>query len=399
MKRSPLVVVFLTVFLDLLGFGLVLPLLPQFASQAKFGASSSQVGLLFASYSLMQFLFAPVWGRLSDRIGRRPVLLISIGGSAVANALFAFAPSLAWLFASRLFAGAMAANLATAQAYVADVTAPEDRAKGMGMVGAAFGLGFVFGPMLAILVGDWGQQGVGLTAAGLSTLDLVLAAAILPESLPAHQRSQGHAGGSRLRRMRRALLSPSIGPAILIFFLGTFAFSMFEATFTLLLANRLAVRTPREVGEYFAFIGVLAALVQGGVTGRLARRTGEARLIVAGCGLLAVGFLLLPGSETRAAVLGSLAVLGLGQAINQPAVNSLISRGAATDEQGSILGVNQGFSSLARALGPAAGGWLFQRALAYPYYLGAAAMLIAGALALRIEATAKRPMTAVTGGR
>jgi predicted MFS family arabinose efflux permease len=398
MRRSPLFVVFFTIFLDLLGFGLVLPLLPQFARQ--FGASDTQIGLLFASYSLMQFLFAPLWGRLSDRIGRRPVLLISISGSAGANLLLAFAPSLAWLLASRLFAGMMAANVGTAQAYVADVTAPADRARGMGMVGAAFGLGFVFGPMLAIFVGDWGQQGVGLTAAALSLVDLALAAAILPESLPPERRREARAArGNRLRQMGQALSNPAIGPAILIFFLGTFAFGTFETTFTLFLADRLGVRSPGEVGGYFGYLGVLAALVQGGVTGRLARKTGEAPLVVAGCVLLAAGYGLLPTAAAQPAVLATLALIGFGQALNQPAVNSLISRSAGAAEQGSILGVNQGFSSLARVFGPAAGGWLYQRGPAYPYWLSAGVVVAAGGLAAWIAARAPQPAGPVSGGR
>src|SRR5262249_25727882 len=182
MKRPSLFVVFFTVFLDLLGFGLVLPLLPAFARQ--YGASGGTVGLLFASYSAMQFFFAPVWGRVSDRVGRRPVLMLSITGSVASYLIFAFAPSLAWLFVSRLLAGVMAANLSTAQAYVADVTAPDERAKGMGMVGAAFGLGFVLGPMIAIGVGRWGQFGIGMTAAAPSFTARLLPPLLLAESLP-----------------------------------------------------------------------------------------------------------------------------------------------------------------------------------------------------------------------
>src|SRR5262249_20243267 len=160
MRRSPLLVIFFTVFLDLLGFGLVLPLLAKYGREARYGASDGEIGWLIASYSAMQFLFSPVWGRLSDRVGRRPVLMLSITGSVISHLIFTFAPSLAWLFLSRLLAGVMAANISTAQAYVADVTAPQDRAKGMGMVGAAVGLGFIFGPMLAIGVGRWGQSGI-----------------------------------------------------------------------------------------------------------------------------------------------------------------------------------------------------------------------------------------------
>lgn len=397
MKRSPLLVVFFTVFLDLLGFGLVLPLLPAFARE--YGASPHIIGLLFASYSAMQFFFAPVWGRVSDRIGRRPVLMLSISGSVASYLIFAFAPSLAWLFVSRLLAGVMAANLSTAQAYVADVTAPEDRAKGMGMVGAAFGLGFVIGPMIAIGVGRWGQIGIGLTAAGLSFTDLLLASVLLKESLPPERRGQAAAApGSRLSRMARALAHPTIGVPIIIFFLATFAFSTLETTLTLFLGDRVGLTRPEELGKYFGFLGVLVALIQGGLTGRLAKRAGEARLVFVGCVGTAVGLALLPEAHTRAMVLAALAVIGLGQGMNVPSINSLISRSAGAEEQGSILGVNQGFSSLARVVGPAAGGWLYQQQQGYPYFAGAALMGAASLLALRVGLSSPAPGQTDGGG-
>ncbi len=209
--RSPMGIIFLTIFLDLVGFGIVLPLLPRFA--AEYQAEKWQIGLLMATYSLMQFFLSPVWGRLSDRIGRRPVLLISIAGSAISYALFAFAGSLPMLFVARIVAGGMAANIGTAQAYIADITTPENRARGMGMVGAAFGLGFVFGPALAGLLSHYALENgwrpqlvVGLAATLFSVLDLVLAAARLPESLTPELRARATAPTSGgLARLQGAL--------------------------------------------------------------------------------------------------------------------------------------------------------------------------------------------------
>jgi len=404
MRRSPLLVIFFTVFLDLLGFGLVLPLLAKYGREARYGASDVEIGWLIASYSAMQFLFSPVWGRLSDRVGRRPVLMLSITGSVISHLIFTFAPSLAWLFLSRLLAGVMAANISTAQAYVADVTAPQDRAKGMGMVGAAVGLGFIFGPMLAIGVGRWGQSGIGLTAAALSFLDLLLVAGIVPESLPPERRGSAASAEGRLSRMLRALSSPTIGPPIIILFLVTLAFAALEGTITLFLTDRIGDLTPQgtrvlpeaTIGKYLGFMGILVALVQGGLTGRLAKRSGEAPLILAGSVLIAAGLLLLSAGHSPPSILGALAVIALGQGVNVPSVNGLVSRSAAADQQGGILGVTQGFSSLARALGPGAGGWLYGLSPTHtaPYLAGAGIVSLAAILGLATVRSPARPASA-----
>jgi DHA1 family tetracycline resistance protein-like MFS transporter len=387
MRRSPLAIIFFTVFLDLIGFGLVLPLLPSFAKDHH--AQEWQIGLLMASYSLMQFFFAPVWGRLSDRIGRRPVLLVSITGSALSYLLFAFAPNLVLLFVSRMFAGIMAANISTAQAYIADVTAPEDRAKGMGMIGAAFGLGFVFGPALGAALSH-SQQVLGLTAAGFSLLDLLLAASLLPESLTPEIRARAAAPvGNRMERMAHALRHPTIGPPILVFFLSTVAWSQLEPT-----AARLSQEefhfTKGQTGLMFVYVGIIVALIQGGFAGRMARRSGESRMILTGTLLLAIGLALVPAMRSTTGLLVALAVLAAGQAMNVPGLQSLISRSTAAEEQGSTLGVSQGFSSLARAIGPAIGGWLFGVQHAYPFWFGSAIMVVAFLLSGRIAAAARR---------
>lgn len=390
MKRSPLGIIFLTVFLDLVGFGIVLPLLPRFAATHQ--AAEWQIGLLMATYSLMQFFFSPVWGRLSDRIGRRPVLLISIAGSALSYTLFALAPSLLMLFVARAVAGIMAANISTAQAYVADVTTPENRAKGMGMVGAAFGLGFILGPALAGFLSHWAngrglnpQLVVGLAAAGFSLLDLLFAAARLPESFTPEMRAQAKAApGTRLGRMGAALRQPAIGVPIVIFFISTVAWSQLEPTLARLIQGAPFEFNAAQTGYLFAYVGIISALIQGGFAGRMARKSGEARLIVMGTFFLALGLVLVPVAQSTPALYGVLGLLALGQAMNLPCLQSLISRSTAADRQGSTLGVTQGFSSLARALGPAVGGALFGVRHPYPFWFGAVLMVLAFILAGRL---------------
>lgn len=387
MKRSPLGIIFLTVFLDLIGFGIVLPLLPGFAAEHQ--AAGWQIGLLMATYSLMQFVFSPLWGRLSDRIGRRPVLLFSITGSAVSYALFAFAPSLAMLFVSRAVAGIMAANIATAQAYVADVTTPENRAKGMGMVGAAFGLGFILGPALAGFLSHWAEgQGlkpqlvVGLAAAGFSLLDLLFAAARLPESLTPELRAQAEAPvGTRLERMGAVLRNPATGMLIFVFFLSTVAWSQLEPTLVLLIRDPPFGFTTAGTGYLFAYVGIISALVQGGFAGRMARKSGESRMILAGTLCVALALLAIPLIRSTGALYAVLGLLAFGQAMNLPGLQSLISRGVGASQQGSAMGVSQGFSSLARAVGPALGGALYGVQHAYPFWVGAVLMVIAFLLA------------------
>ncbi len=393
MKRSPLGIIFLTIFLDLVGFGIVLPLLPRFAAQHQ--AAEWQIGLLMGTYSLMQFFFAPVWGRLSDRIGRRPVLLFSITGSALSYLLFAFAPNLTMLFLSRLVAGIMAANLAAAQAYVADVTTPENRTRGMGMVGAAFGLGFVLGPALAGGVSHWAigaghspQLAVGLVAAGFSAVDLLLAAARLPESLPKELRQKAQApSGSRLERMAATLRNPATALPVGVFFLSTVAWSQLEPTLARLTQEDYRFNEA-QTGYLFAFLGLIVALIQGGYAGRAARKSGEGRLVLTGTCLLVLGLVLLPVAPPPLLYV-AVALAGMGQAMSVPGLQSLISKGASADSQGSTLGVTQGFASLGRVLGPAVGGALFGLNHAWPFWFGAALMLVGIGLAVRIVGRAR----------
>ena len=382
MKSRPLAIVFFTVFLDLLGFGLVLPLLPHFS--LTYQASRAQIGLLMGTYSLFQFVFAPVWGSLSDRVGRKPVLLLSISGSTLSYVIFALAPSLSWLFISRALAGTMAANLATAQAYVADVTTPENRARGMGMVGAAFGLGFVFGPALGIFAGPRGQLTVGLLAASLSGLDLLLASVILHESLPRERRGRVRPTGHRIRRMVIALKNPLLGSTILIFFLVTLAWSSLEPTLPLLLGEPPFHYGAGGIAGALTYMGFVVAFFQGGLAGRLARKGGEGRMVLMGLLCLIGGLIALPLMMRVGGLYTALTFLAMGQGMNSPALNSMISRAAAADEQGATLGVSQGFSSLARIIGPALAGTLYGLNRGLPYWVAAGLALVAMGLAIQV---------------
>jgi MFS transporter, DHA1 family, tetracycline resistance protein len=391
-RRSPLAVIFLTVFLDLLGFGIVLPLAAYYVgalggsgmTPAQIATASTWLGAL---YSFTQFLFAPLWGWLSDRVGRRPIILLSVAGSCLSYVLFGLATSLPVLLLSRALAGAMAANISTAQAYVADVTTPEERTKGMGMIGAAIGLGFVLGPAIGAWVGgtEAGRpsMAVPILAAGLAALNLALAFFLLPESLkPGTERRTWSVGV-----YQRALSHPRVGLPILMFFLGTLAFAAMEWTLTPFLIDRFAF-SQRDTGKLFFGLGLIIALVQGGLIRRLAKGGREPQLLVAGTLLMVPGLALIPWAPTVPALWGVLSVLAFGQGIVSPSTSSLISQATSPTEQGAILGVSQGMSSLARAIGPLAAGALIgaQGSVGVAFPAAALVMALAFLLSLRILA-------------
>lgn len=375
--RSPLLVIFVTVFIDLLGFGIIIPMLPFYAQD--FGASEFLVGLLFASYSLMQFLFAPVWGRVSDAVGRRPIILISLLGTSLAFTIFGLAQSLLILFVGRILAGAFGAVITTAYAFIADVTTPENRAKGMGMVGAAFGLGFIFGPFVGGVMADaFGLAAPAFAAAGLALANLILAWFTLPETFPAAARAKGV--DHRLRRtfslvrFWEALHHPAVGALLLLYFFITLAFANLEATYALLTEDLLGWGAG-ENGYAFAYIGVVMVIVQGGLIRPLSHRFGEHRLIIAGTLLLVPGLGFLPFSGGAPVLLILTGALALGNGLNSPSLGSLISRGVGENEQGGIMGIMQSLGSLARVLGPLWGGYTFGRiGPAAPYWSAAILM-------------------------
>ena len=375
---------FLIVVIDLVGFGLVIPLLPFYA--VRFGASPQLVTSLLAIYSLMALLSAPLWGRLSDRIGRRPVLMSSLAAGAFAYLWMGAADALWMLFAARGLAGICAGNIAAAQAYIADVTTPENRAKGMGLIGAAFGLGFIIGPALGGLLAGNNPASADLAmpawvAAGLSGIALLGVVFVLPESRPLAAR-QNIPARSRRAAILGALRRPILSRLILIFFLVILAFSGMESTFALW-AMRQFGWGPSQVAYVFAYVGLLSAVLQGGLIGRLSRRFGEERLLLVGLALIGIGLLTLPAARSISLLALVLAALAVGMGLVQPSLNSLISRRSGREEQGEVLGVSKSVGSLARVLGPLAAGFLFTEfGRDAPYLWGAA--LIAAAWLLTV---------------
>jgi MFS family permease len=394
MRKASLGTLFLTVFLDLLGFGLVVPFLPGVAR--AYGASDLIAALLGAAFSGAQFLFIPLWGRLSDRVGRRPVLLWSIAASALGMALLGFAGSLTMLFVARLWSGMATANIAVAQAYIADVTTPERRARGMGLIGMAFGLGFIFGPFIGGELGRFAVLGrpgalAAFVAAGLSAINFVMALVSLPESRPPAARGAPRRRALPLdpEALRLARATPGVVLAVVIGFSVTFWFSGMEQTFRLFTEDGFGMGVA-ATGRVFGLLGVVTALVQGGLIHRLSRRFGEVGLVRAGAPILAAGFALLVaaaalGAVGRSVMIGGACVMALGYGLINPSLSSYTSRQAGPEVQGAVLGVLQSMSALARALGPAAGGLLYQLfGMRAPYAAGAIGMFAVGLLALRL---------------
>ncbi len=392
---SPLLVIFLTVFIDLIGFGICLPLLPKYAE--RYGAQGWQIGAAMGVYSLMQLVFAPWWGPLSDRIGRRPVLLVSNFGSIIAYGLFGLSASYIgdtgfWiLIGSRIFAGICGANLSVASAYIADVTTPEKRSKGMGLIGMAFGLGFILGPVIGSQsFKHFGLAGPGAVAAVICAINFLLGCFILPETrkkdaAPAIRRP-------RFAQIRHVLGMKEVGFLIGIYFLGTFAFTAFESTLPLLLDTKLHY-DEEHVGYVFAFCGIMAAMVQGGGIGRLVKSFGERRLIGASLLVVAVSLVLMPLANSLPTMLAALAVFAIGSGINRAPTMGLISQLSPADEQGTTLGIAQSAGTLARVLGPTVATTLYDLWLPAPYLACATIALLAGLLAvLRLMgSTAKSP--------
>jgi predicted MFS family arabinose efflux permease len=376
-----LAILFIIVFIDLLGFGMVIPVMALYAE--RLGAPDSQIGWLMTGYSLMQFAFTPIWGRLSDRYGRRPLLLLSIVMTAVGFLGYALAPDFRWLLASRLFAGAATANIAIAQAYIADVTPPEGRARGMGLIGAAFGLGFVLGPALGGFLSAISLAAPGYAAAALASANGVAAFFILPEPKARVSSARRAHFAALLDELRR----PGIRRLIVIYLLAVLAFSGMEATFALIAAHRFGL-DQRHVSYVFAFIGVVVTVVQGGLIGPLTRRFGEQALLVAGLVLQAVGLAAVPYAGNIFGLLGACLPLAFGSGLSTPALSSLLSRSARDEDQGGTLGIGQSAAALGRIGGPISATNAYDHVwYAAPYLGGALIMLVTAA----IGSTLRRP--------
>jgi len=384
-RRPQLGIIFLTVFIDLVGFGIVLPILPLYSK--NFGASGLMIGAIMAIYSLMQFVFSPFWGQWSDRIGRRPLLLFSTFGAAISYVVFALGSgstgntALMIILGARALAGFCGANITVAQAYIADITPPEKRSKSMAIIGVAFGLGFIFGPVISgFSTVHFGFSGPGWVAASLCAANFIGTYFLLPESLK--PTSEHVKPRPRLTQWMHTLGHPRIGLLIGVFFLSTFCFTTFEVTLGLLVGKNLGVDFRHAAGMktstyLFAYCGIIGVLVQGGM-GPLVKRFGEAKLIAFSMVLVAISLGWLGFIHQWLPLWIALALLSAGSGLVRAPVFGLISILAPANEQGTTIGVAQSAGSLARITGPVFAATLFEFHPAWPYMVsGTLAFVVA----------------------
>jgi DHA1 family tetracycline resistance protein-like MFS transporter len=402
---TPLIIIFVTVFIDLIGFGMVIPILPFYASSEQFRATPFEIGLLFSIYSWMQFFFSPILGRLSDTYGRRPILFISLLGSAVGYFVIGFAGTLALVFVGRIIGGITGGNISTAQAYIADVTTKENRAKGMGLFGAAFGLGFILGPALAGILSKYGVHVPFYFAAALSLLNAVALYFVLPESLPAEKRTEQSERKGKIAEIFETLRDPQFRTISLLYFLLITAFSIMTYAFVLFTAFTFDYNA-EENGYLFAYVGLIAIIAQGAIFGVAAKKFGEAPLAAFGCLILTASLFAMPFSAPQFGGLAGLLVistfLSFGNAFSSPALTSLASKNAGDHEQGRAMGVMQSGASLARAIGPMIGGVLLNNSLNQvdrytvfrTYWTASAIMFVAFLVALYFARTLRNKVQA-----
>jgi len=385
MKRASLLVLFLTVFIDLIGFGMVIPFLSFYARE--YGASGTTVGAVVGVYSIMQFFFAPIWGRVSDRIGRRPVILISLTASCIGYFLFGFAHSLSVLFVSRIIAGVGGANIGTAQAYIADTTTVENRAKGMGLIGAAFGLGFILGPPLSGVLsavgihhGWHGNLLPGLVAGSLSVIALFIALLVLGESKKPDTTVRTGLPPQFDKRVWAELGEQKMLAAIMAtLFLMLLAVAGMETSVTLHARDRFHF-TQLQLAYFFLFMGVIVAVIQGGLVGKLAKRFGERTLIAFGTASYTLGLALVP-LIWRVPLLYFVAFfISIGTGLCYPCLTSLVTKASPAQEHGSMLGIATSVGSLARFVGPIAMGFMYDLAQARGAFYGGAVLTFAALL-------------------
>jgi len=368
--RREIAILFVILFLVMVGFGIIIPTIPYFV--VHLGGSPTILGFFMASYSLMQFIFAPIWGSLSDRIGRRPVILMGLGGYGLTFILFGFSNQLWMIFLVRILSGTISsATLPTAMAYVADITEGNERSKGMGLMGAAMGLGMIVGPAIGGLLGHHGFALPFFVAGGLAILTWPFALMILPESLPKEQRA---VKPTRQRISWNVLQDPLLVLFALAFVI-TFAMAMFEATLALFAAAKINGFGTREMGILFAIVGVFGVIVQGGLIGRMSKRFGEKNLIVVGLLCSIAGMLLLLTASNIIMMTIMAVIFNTGVSIINPIASSLVSQNSS-DGQGVALGIMQSANSLGRIIGPIMGGILFDMQINIPYLAGAFILLL-----------------------
>jgi MFS transporter, DHA1 family, tetracycline resistance protein len=392
-------IVFFTVFLDLVGFGIIIPFLPLYVK--SMGGTAETVGFLFASFSLTQLVATPVLGRVSDRFGRRRVILLSLAGNAASMVLFAVASHrhlLALLFVSRILAGATAGNLAACQAAVADVTEGSNRTKGMGRIGAGIGLGMVLGPVIGGWASELGTTFPPLAAAALALIDLVAALFLMPETLariaPSTVRASAGGGGNaespakvkEPRALGALLLEPRVATVLALYFLTFLYMTTLQVALPLLASARLKW-TENDIAHVFGLFGLIGLVVQGLLIGRMMRAFGARNLVIAGAVASGAGLLTIAAAHTGAPLVGGLALLGLGLGLTNPVLSTLASEYAGAERQGVVLGVAQSAGGLARTLGPIGSGVLYARVgIGAPFVGGGVAAFVALVLALSVRA-------------
>ena len=387
-NKSTLVVIFLTIFIDLLGFGIIIPLLPSFSVNVLH-INEFTIGLIAGIYSLMQFLFTPVWGYLSDRYGRKPILVMSLIGSVVSNLLLAFVFSGIILSASililaRAFAGIFAANISAAQAVISDVTSHEERTKGIGMISAAFALGFVFGPSIGgVLSQHFGYSFPVYISAALSLIAALLCIIIFKETLSKEIQLKNRLSKRRynpfnMRIFLTALSNKSYGKYMIIFFVAVFSFSNIFGTFQLFAERKEGLNMNQaEIGYIFSFMGVMGALVQIFLLKIINKKIGEENTLILGSFIAIFGLGLIGYSTNLIFLLFVIVILSVGNGLNNTVSISMLSQSVGKEEQGTILGINQSLGSLARFLGPVWGGFVYQfLGYKYPFITGGLFMLI-----------------------
>lgn len=399
---SPLFVIFFTVFIDMVGFGIVIPVLPLYAEH--FRATPVEIGWLTGIYSGMQIIFVPILGRLSDRFGRRPILIVSLIGTAVGFLIMGWATSLTLLFVARIIDGASGGNIATAQAYIADVSTPENRSRSMGVIGAAFGLGFTFGPMIGGLLSRISYGAPFFFAAALAAVNVVLLYFILPESLSAEYRAQRHER-TRLAEVFQHGNARMFGTIVATYLFTITGFAIMTTLFALFTEKQFGFDA-RHTGYVFGFIGILSVILQGGLIGRLIKRFGETALARTGLLLLALALALLPLVPTIPMLLAVCAALAIANGLVNPTLNGLASQMIDRSWQGRAMGVMQSAGSVGRLVGPLLGGWLLMFDLGQPvthyartpFFAGAAILFLAFVLAFSVRKPAGdkiRPTVAV----
>lgn len=372
MKDKRLAIIFLTVFIDLVGFGIIIPLSPYYAR--VFDASPFEVGLLMSIYSLLQFIFSPIWGQLSDRYGRRPIILFSLLGAALSHMSFAFASSLTGLMIARGMAGLFGGNISTAMAYIADITDEQNRSKGMGLVGAAFGLGFLCGPLIGgFFAGPpFATNAPAMVAGTICFLNFLFAMRFLTES-----RSESApvvARPSRWSQMKQAFNSPVLGGLMLLVFINTFAMAHIEASLFLLMQDQFAW-TLKQASFGFAYIGLILVITQGFLIRKWMPKLGEQKLLLIGLVLSTLGFAGMAWQGSLGVLAVAVTLLGVGNGCVNPSLNGSISLLTGKEVQGNNLGIAQSLSSVARILGPPSGGYLYQH-LGKPSPFAAAAVFV-----------------------